>query len=136
MAKKSSALSQPERLLRKTSEDIKNHKWTEAELESFRRMAASQAAGDDSDINFEDIPELTDEQLSKMVRLRDIRPPKVAVSVRLDPRVVEWLKSKGKGHLTRVNDILMNLMEAENRAAGKSKAHPPPARPSRSARKS
>ena len=31
-------------------------------------------------------------------------------------RVLEWLKSKGEGHLTRINDILTNLMEAEQRA--------------------
>jgi hypothetical protein len=32
-----------------------------------------------------------------MVRLRDFRR-KVPVSVRLDPKVLEWLKSKGEGH--------------------------------------
>jgi len=26
-----------------------------------------------------------------------------------------WLRSKGEGHLTRINDILSNLMEAEGR---------------------
>jgi uncharacterized protein (DUF4415 family) len=36
--------------------------------------------------------------------------------VRLDPQVLDWLKSKGQGHLTRINDILANLMEAERRA--------------------
>ena len=49
-----------------------------------------------------------------MVRLRDIRP-KVPVSVRLEPRVLAWLKSKGAGHLTRINDILRNIMEVERR---------------------
>ena len=49
------------------------------------------------------------------VRKRDFRR-KVPVSVRLDPQVLEWLKSKGEGHLTRINDILANLMEAEKRA--------------------
>jgi uncharacterized protein (DUF4415 family) len=83
-----------------------------------RRIARSQAAGDDSDINFDDIPPLTDEQLARMVRLRDVRP-KVAVSVRLDPQVLGWLKSKGAGHLTRINDILTNLMEAEQRRSGR-----------------
>ena len=82
----------------------------------MKRHAAKQAAGDDSDINYEDIPKLTDKQLAEMVRLRDIRP-KVPVSVRLDPRVLEWLKSKGEGHLTRINDILRNVMEAEQRVA-------------------
>jgi len=39
----------------------------------LRRLAARQAAGDDSDINFEDIPPMTDEQLANMVRFRDRR---------------------------------------------------------------
>jgi uncharacterized protein (DUF4415 family) len=50
-----------------------------------------------------------------MVRLRDARPRKVAVSARLDAQVLNWLRSKGEGHLTRINDILTNLMEAERR---------------------
>jgi uncharacterized protein (DUF4415 family) len=79
---------------------------------ALRRAAQQQAAGDDSDGDLNDIPPLTEEQLRGMVRLRDIRR-KVPVSVRLDPLVLEWLKSKGQGHLTRINDILMNLMEAE-----------------------
>ena len=99
-----------------TSEDIKNRKWTEGEQRLMRRQAVKQAAGDDSDINFDDIPQLTDEQLAQMVRLRDVRP-KVPVSVRLDPAVLAWLKSKGEGHLTRINDILRNVMEAERRVA-------------------
>jgi uncharacterized protein (DUF4415 family) len=49
-----------------------------------------------------------------MTRLRSA-PRKVAVSVRLDPTVLSWLKSKGGGHITRINDILANLMEAEQR---------------------
>lgn len=112
MAKKSSVSSRPERLISVTSEDIRNRRWTESEKRAIRRIAARQAAGDDSHINFDDIPRLTDEQLASMVRLRDVRR-KVAVSVRLDPQVLEWLKSKGEGHLTRINDILANLMEAE-----------------------
>ena len=56
-----------------TSEDIRNKQWSKEEREALRRHAARQAAGDDSDINFDDIPRLTDEQLAQMVRLRDIR---------------------------------------------------------------
>jgi uncharacterized protein (DUF4415 family) len=112
MAKKSSASSRPARLRSMRSEDIVNRKWTEAEKSAVRRIAARQAVGDDSHINFEDIPPLTAEQLAGMIRLRD-RQPKIAVSVRLDARVLEWLKSKGEGHLTRINDILANVMEME-----------------------
>jgi uncharacterized protein (DUF4415 family) len=112
MAKNSSVLSRPERLVTMTSEDIKNRQWTEEEKATVRRLAAKQRAGDDSEIDYSDIPKLTPEQLSQFVRFRD-RPRKVAVSVRLDAKVIEWLKSKGEGHLTRINDILLNLMEAE-----------------------
>ena len=98
------------------SDDINNRKWSEGERETLRRHAAKQASGDDADIRFDDIPRLTDEQLAQMVQLRDMRP-KVPVSVRLEPRVLAWLKSKGEGHLTRINDILRNIMEAEQRIA-------------------
>jgi uncharacterized protein (DUF4415 family) len=118
MAKKRSASSPREELVTMTSEDIRNRVWSEEEKEVLRRMAAKQAAGDDSDIDYSDIPPLTREQLAGMVRLRDVRR-KVPVSVRLDPRVIAWLKSKGEGHLTRINDILTNLMEAERRAGGR-----------------
>jgi uncharacterized protein (DUF4415 family) len=81
----------------------------------LRSAARLQAAGNDTQIDFDDIPRLTDEQLARLVRLRDVRR-KVPVSVRLDPQVLDWLKSKGEGHLTRINDILTNLMLAERRA--------------------
>ena len=96
------------------SGDIRNRQWTERERRTLREAARRQASGDESDINFEDIPRLTGAQLANLVRLRDVRR-KVPVSVRLDPKVLEWLKSKGEGHLTRINDILANLMEAEQR---------------------
>lgn len=96
------------------SEGVKRRKWTKREVEAVQRAAALQANEDDSGINFEDIPRLSKAQLESMVRLRDRK--KIAVSVRLDPQVLAWLKSKGSGHLTRINDILTNLMEADLRA--------------------
>jgi uncharacterized protein (DUF4415 family) len=118
MVKKLSASSRHGGLVRMTSEDIRNRKWTEAEKEAVRRGAAAQAEGDDSGIDYSDIPKLTEEQLARMVRLRDVRR-KVPVSVRLDAEVLDWLRSKGEGHLTRINDILANLMEAERRAGSR-----------------
>jgi uncharacterized DUF497 family protein len=115
VAKKSSASSRPARLRSMRSEDIENRQWTERERQTLRRVARRQALGDDSRIDIEDIPPLSKEQLANMVRLRDARPRKIAVSVRLDAQVINWLRSKGEGHLTRINDILTNLMEAELR---------------------
>ena len=97
------------------TEDIGNRQWTESEIEAVRKASEAQAAGLDlPEEEYEDIPRLTEEQLARMVRLRPARR-KVAVSVRLDPQVLDWLRSKGEGHLTRINDILNNLMEAERR---------------------
>ena len=118
MAKRSSASSRREELVQMTSDDIRNRRWSEAEKDVLRRLVAKQAAGDDSDIDYSDIPPLTPEQLAGMVRLRDVQR-KVPVSVRLDPQVLDWLRSKGEGHLTRINDILTNLMEAERRAGAR-----------------
>ena len=115
MGKKSSVLSRPAGLTSMTSEEIRNRQWTESEIEAVRKASEAQAAGLDlPEEEYEDIPRLTEEQLASMVRLRDVRR-KVPVSVRLDPKVLEWLRSKGRGHLTRINDILTNLMEAERR---------------------
>jgi uncharacterized protein (DUF4415 family) len=98
------------------SEDIRNRKWTDSEIAAVRRASAAQAAGEEPRAEeYQDIPELTPAQLDQMVRLRGARR-KVPVSVRLDPQVLDWLRSKGEGHLTRINDILTNLMEAERRA--------------------
>jgi uncharacterized protein (DUF4415 family) len=115
MAKKASVLSRPARLRSMTSEDIKSRKWTDSELQAVRRISKQQAEGKSPRVNLKDIPRLTDQQLASLVRLRDARTPKVAVSVRLDAPVLAWLKSKGEGHLTRINDILARLMEAERK---------------------
>jgi uncharacterized protein (DUF4415 family) len=45
------------------------------------------------------------------------RPLKTQVSLRIDNEILDWLKSKGEGHLTRVNEILRGHMLAELRDA-------------------
>ena len=98
-----------------TTEDIRNRNWSDAEKQAIRRASEARTVGLDlPEKEYEDIPRLTEDQLARMVRLRPVQR-KVAVSVRLDPRVLDWLRSKGEGHLTRINDILTNLMEAEGR---------------------
>jgi uncharacterized protein (DUF4415 family) len=42
------------------------------------------------------------------------RPLKTQISFRIDNDVLEWLKSKGEGHLTRINKILRERMESEH----------------------
>jgi uncharacterized protein (DUF4415 family) len=69
------------------------------------RIAKRQAARDDSDINYSDIPPLTDEQLAKFRRT-----PKVLVAARLDRDVYDWLRKYGEGYSTRINHILRTVM--------------------------
>jgi uncharacterized protein (DUF4415 family) len=103
-------------IVRTNSDEIRKRQWTEAEIEAVRSGAEAQAAGLDlPEAEYEDIPKLTEEQLARMVRFRDVRR-KVPGSVRLDAEVLEWLRGKGEGLLTRINDILLNLMEAERRS--------------------
>ena len=41
------------------------------------------------------------------------RPLKTQISLRIDSEVLDWLKSKGEGHLTRINEILRERMARE-----------------------
>jgi len=69
------------------------------------RIANRQAAGQDSDIDYSDIPPLTDEQLSQFRRA-----PKVLIAARLDRDIYDWLKQYGEGYSTRINNILRAVM--------------------------
>jgi uncharacterized protein (DUF4415 family) len=65
----------------------------------------------DEDIDFSDIPEVTD--LSGLVpRIPHpmYKPMKVPVSCKLDADILAWLKSGGKGYQTRLNAILRRVM--------------------------
>ncbi len=75
------------------------------------------AAIKDEDIDYSDIPELGDDFWER-AKLR-MPAPKKGIYVRIDPDVLDWLKSKGKGYQTRMNAMLRTLMEsdqARNRA--------------------
>jgi uncharacterized protein (DUF4415 family) len=77
------------------------------------RIAQRQAAGDDSAINYQDVPALSDERLAKAYR----PPDKQLISVRLDRDVLEWLKGCGEGYSSRLNGILRTVMEDPRRTA-------------------
>jgi uncharacterized protein (DUF4415 family) len=72
----------------------------------LKRLRERQEAGDDSGIDFSDIPALSDEQLARFRR-----KPKVLVAARIDREVYDWLKQYGEGYSTRINSILRMVME-------------------------
>ena len=118
MEKKSSGSSRRGTRTSVKAADIFNKPLTKSERETLRRTAERQAAGDDSHIDYSDISPLTDRQLEAMTRFRDARDrldKKKMISLYVRGDVLEWLRSKGPGHLTRINDILTSVMEAELR---------------------
>jgi uncharacterized protein (DUF4415 family) len=75
-----------------------------SELEKLPKMK-------DEDIDYSDIPELTEEFWKNAVRGNPFyRPVKKAVSLRLDADVIAWLKKDGTGYQTRANNILRERM--------------------------
>jgi uncharacterized protein (DUF4415 family) len=46
------------------------------------------------------------------------RPIKAQISFRVDADVLAWLKSKGEGHLSRINTILRERTMAEGKRGG------------------
>ncbi len=79
---------------------------SKAQKAVLSRIAKRQAAGEDSNIDYSDIPPLSDAQLAQFRRA-----PKVLVAARIDKEVYEWLLRYGKGYSTRINGILRTVME-------------------------
>ena len=62
-----------------------------------------------------DAPALPPEMWDNALVGKYYRPLKTQISFRVDNDVLNWLKSKGEGHLTRINGILRERMESERR---------------------
>jgi len=82
--------------------DLKKQSRTDwARLEAMR----------DEDIDFSDIPELSEAFFKNAV----IRLPKAKakVCIRLDQDILEWFRSQGKGYQTKINAVLRAFMESQ-----------------------
>jgi uncharacterized protein (DUF4415 family) len=64
----------------------------------------------DSEIDFSDIPELTEKFWRNAVRNPFYRPVKKHLTLRLDADVIAWLRRQGKGYQTRANALLRAAM--------------------------
>jgi uncharacterized protein (DUF4415 family) len=60
-----------------------------------------------------DAPQMPPEYWSNAVIGKYYRPLKSQISFRIDNEVLDWLKSKGEGHLSRINEILRERMTRE-----------------------
>jgi uncharacterized protein (DUF4415 family) len=66
----------------------------------------------DEDIDFSDIPELSEAFFQNAV-LRLPRP-KAKVCIRLDQDILAWFKSQGKGYQTKINAVLRAFKESQS----------------------
>jgi len=87
--------------------------------EEDRTKLQALADRPDSEIDFSDIPELTEEQWKTAERGHFYRPVKRQITARVDADVLEWLKAQGKGYQSRINAILRREMLTALRAAAK-----------------
>lgn len=77
---------------------------TDQDLAELRKLAERP----DSEIDFSDIPEITHKQWEAERRKGLYR----SVTLEIDADVLAWLKSKGKGYQSRMNEILrMKMLE-------------------------
>lgn len=90
-----------------------------AEIKQARKKAKvleKLKAKPDDEIDLSDIPEITEEMWKTAVRGKFYRPVKEQVTVRIDADVLAWLKQRGKGYQTRLNEILRDAMLEDHKA--------------------
>ena len=99
---------------RKSGVTTKKARKLSAELKE--ELRALEALGDE-DIDFSDIPEMTEPNGPTYVGLFHRGSSKKPVTIRLDSDVVEWFKAQGKGWQTKMNWAL-RLYYASHRKSG------------------
>jgi uncharacterized protein (DUF4415 family) len=95
-------------IVRYTVEELRQmpRKLTPAQEERLARMT-------DDDIDYSDIPDMGDDEefFANAIRGGYQWPqPKRQLTIRIDADILDWLKSKGRGHHPRLNYILRMAM--------------------------
>jgi len=85
-------------------------------VEQKQRLNAL-AAKPDSEIDYSDIPPLTEEFWKNAIRNPLYRATKTSTTVRIDSDVLHWLRAQGKGYQSRINAILRREMLANHKPA-------------------
>jgi uncharacterized protein (DUF4415 family) len=95
--------------MKKPSTPQRTLKITKAIRDAYERRDKTQDFADTEN------PVLPPEMWENAVIGKYYRPLKTQISFRVDNDVLDWLKSKGEGHLTRINAILREEMCREKR---------------------
>lgn len=86
--------------------------WGESRIsEKRKRELAVLAERPDSEIDFSDVPELTEEFWQNAVPNPFYKPVKKQVTLRIDADVLAWLRQQGEtGYQSRLNAVLRQGM--------------------------
>lgn len=108
--KHSNQISMPTNLIKRTAV---------AERKGIKVGAQAQENYEKRDRSLDDDPDsrplAPDKWANAMRRDEFFRPIKKQTTVRIDADVLDWLRSKGDGHLSRINKILRDAMIADHR---------------------
>jgi uncharacterized protein (DUF4415 family) len=127
MVKKSSASYRPEGRRKKSAVNIMRRDALDTVIRQqllppakvppeFAAQMKTLAEMPDEDIDFSDIPEITD--FSGWYSPWHYRPIKKQISIRIDSDVLEWFRSQGESYQSRINDALRACMLAGLKIAG------------------
>lgn len=94
---------------------MNNDNTSKASMTDWARIHAMS----DDEIDFSDIPQVTDEQMKRAVHRiggKIVTKQKVRVNIYLDAGVVAYFKSRagGRGYQTLINDALKESMRADD----------------------
>jgi uncharacterized protein (DUF4415 family) len=92
---------------RSSTKPVRRFKVTDAMKEAYTLRDKRQDSRDREN------PTLPPEAWDSAVIGKYYRPLKTTISLRVDADVLAWLKSKGAGHLTRINAILRERMQQD-----------------------
>jgi uncharacterized protein (DUF4415 family) len=85
-----------------------------------KRELAKLAARPDGEIDYSDIPPLSEKFWRNAVRNPFYRPLKQQVTLRIDADILAWLRQQGKGYQSRLNSLLRSAMIEQLRGKEKS----------------
>jgi uncharacterized protein (DUF4415 family) len=92
------------KIVRKTLDEVRKTPISRARL-------AEIAAMPDGEIDFSDIPELTEKFWQNAVPNPFYKPVKKQVTLRIDADILAWLRQQGKdGYQSRLNAVLRQVM--------------------------
>lgn len=91
-----------EHITRRSLADRRKGKTDWARVRRMSEAEIERAAAEDLDN-----PPWTEEELRAAELLMPSEEPKVAVSIRLDPEIVDYFKRQGTGYQSRINAVLL-----------------------------